>query len=159
MKTNLILKSINGFDYKLIIINKENVSQDSDLIFSLFDNVSHSYPNVKTWLKNKVIPDLILGLREFILVYDNNKIAGFLLLKNTSEKKLCTLFVFEEYRKKSIGNELIIIAKERLNCEKPFLTVSSSNYVYFKTLLKKHGFVLSKEVKNCYNQDTELFFN
>ena len=91
---------------------------------------------------------------------DKQTNAAVLILKNTDEKKICTLRVAEDYRNQGIATALLKVAFKELQCARPIITVSSYHIDEFKSLLEKNGFVLYKEYIDYYKQGiVEYAFN
>ena len=93
-------------------------------------------------------------------VLDDGKIVAVLILKDSDEKKICTLRVAEHYRCQGIATKLLKIAHQALQCTNPLITVSSIHINEFEFLLKKNGFTLYKKYENYYKQGiVEYAFN
>ena len=87
------------------IENQEELFILLDKLNKIVENHNDCYPNINEWL-NKVKSDLKLGTRIIIIEWINNEVAGFCILKNTKEKKVCFLFVSENYQKVGIATKL-----------------------------------------------------
>ena len=82
------------------------------------------YPGFSEWYDSKIVPQ-INKTREIFLVSNHSEFCGAVILKNDTEKKVCTLFVRENERFNHIGLDLIRIASEELQTYKLPITVSS----------------------------------
>lgn len=89
-------------------------------------------------------PDWQVKNRIIYTVLDDGKIVAVLILKDSDEKKICTLRVAEHYRCQGIATKLLKIAHQALQCTNPLITVSSIHINEFEFLLKKNGFTLYK---------------
>lgn len=119
-------------------------------VYEFLSGLCGEYSNFREWYYGKVIPGLASAERLIYVVMDNETIAAALILKNSDEKKICTLRVAENYRNQGIATALLKIAFKELQCAKPIITVSSYHIDEFKSLLEKNGFVLYKEYMNYY---------
>ena len=152
--------SMNFFDSKehqLIELKIEKIFFDS--IYKKLSAAEQFYPDFRYWYYQKVLPDFYSNKRDFIFENRNNNIVGLSLIKY-DEKKLCTLKVFEEYQNKGLGLKLFEKSFEKLDTDKPFLTVSQEKYEEFKKLFNYYKFELTS-VKNGLYRDNKLeyFFN
>ncbi|MEM5570054.1 GNAT family N-acetyltransferase [Aliarcobacter butzleri] len=152
--------SINFFnkdEQQSIGLNIEKVFFDS--IYKRLSAAEQFYPNFKYWYFQKVLPDIFSNKRDFIFENRDNNIVGLSLVKY-DEKKLCTLKVFEEYQNKGLGLKLFEKSFERLDTDKPFLTVSQEKYEEFKKLFNYYKFELTSVKIGLYRDNKlEYFFN
>lgn len=116
------------------------------------------YPDFLNWYKTKVMPNLSTGQRQIYIANPSNEqgsIAGIMILKNTlQEKKICTLYVPENYRIQHIGTKFFSQAITALNTEKPLITISNKHIREFKPLLQKFGFDLYGVYPRYYQNTT-----
>ena len=129
-------------------------------ILKLTLSIQDNYPNYQKWYKNTFLEGLKKGERGIITVCDKGKVLGVVLFKDTpAEKKLCTLFVHPDYRKKGIATQLVKAVVQELG-EKPFVSVSEQNFPQINPLFQKMGFHLSARVKGVYfPEKMEYYFN
>ena len=119
------------------------------------------YPGAEKWFKEKFLDGLKRQERMYVVALnDDQTLAGFALLKNTEEeKKICTLFVASQFRRRGVGRQLIQQSITALGTV-PLITVSQQTLSQFSGLLKRCGFHLSAQKKGVYNpKDTEYYFN
>ena len=129
-------------------------------VYEFLSGLCGEYSNFREWYYEKIVPNLASEERLIYAVMDNETIAAVLILKNTDEKKICTLRVAEDYRNQGIATALLKVAFKELQCARPIITVSSYHIDEFKTLLEKNGFVLYKEYMDYYKQGiVEYAFN
>ena len=129
-------------------------------VYEFLSSLCGEYSDFIEWYYEKVVPGLASEERLIYAVMDNETIAAVLILKNTDEKKICTLRVAENYRNQGVATALLKIAFKELQCARPIITVSSYHIDEFKSLLEKNGFVLYKEYMNYYKQGiVEYAFN
>ena len=97
------------------------------------------YPDFWRWYNNMILPGLTDGSRQVIVADDyGNRLAVAMILKNTpSEKKICTLCVFDEYKGHKIGTQFVKLAARRLGTQTPLITVSSRHLKEFEAFFKR----------------------
>ena len=124
------------------------------------------YPNFKKWFNKILIENLNFpNKREIFFCIIKEKllinICGIMILKNyKEEKKICTLYVLENFRNKKIGSQMIKKSFEYLGTNKPFITIPEEEYLNFKALLDKFNFIETKRIKSYYRKDKiEYFYN
>ena len=129
-------------------------------ILNLTLSIQENYPDYQKWYKDVFLEGLKKGGRGIVTASDKGILLGVALFKNTpSEKKLCTLFVHPEFRKKGIATRLIKTVITELG-EKPFVSVSDRNLPKVRSLFQKMGFHLSARIKGVYfPEKTEYYFN
>ena len=73
-------------------------------------NISIDYPTHKHWFYTKQIPGIFKGERDILFIRNpknKNEIIAFSCLKKTeTEKKICNIYVSEEFRNKGLGTIL-----------------------------------------------------
>ena len=114
--------------------------------------------NFSKWYYSTVVPGLASENRIIYTVLDDGKIVAVLILKDSDEKKICTLRVAEHYRCQGIATKLLKIAHQALQCTNPLITVSSIHINEFEFLLKKNGFTLYKKYENVGKADRKKCF-
>lgn len=117
------------------------------------------YPDFDIWYYDNVIPSVFSGDKEFIFEMRKEKIIGVAIIKH-SEKKLCHLSIFEEYKNKGYGLALFEKVFDKLDTKKPYLTVSEEKYIEFKKIFDYYGFQLSDKQVGVYRKSKiEYHFN
>lgn len=119
------------------------------------------YPDFLNWYNTKVMPNISTGQRQIYIANPSNDqgtIAGIMILKNTlQEKKICTLYVPENYRIQHIGTKFFYQAITALNTEKPLITISDKHIKEFEPLLQKFRFELYKVYPGYYQNTTNEY--
>lgn len=130
-------------------------------IYNLIKETKRYYPKFDLWYFEKVLPDLSLQKRKFLIEKRDEHIVGIAIIKHTLyEKKLCTLRVIKNYQNKGLGIKLFERVFEELGTDKPFLTVSEEKYEEFKRIFNYYGFKMTSKKKGLYREDKyEYFFN
>lgn len=130
-----------------------------DEIYKKISAAKQYYPNFENWYYTNVIPSILDGDKEFLFKIKNNKIVGLAIIKHT-EKKLCHLSIFNEYRNRGYGLQLFEKSFEVLGTNKSYLTVSEEKYIEFKRIFNYYGFKLEDKKLNAYRENKyEYYFN
>lgn len=132
-------------------------------IYNKIKFLHSEYPKFKEWYFNKVVYDILnnKNRRLIILKEINSEIAGISILKQDgSENKICNLRITDKYKGIGLGYELLSQSVDILECDKPYITVSSKRIHEFNKLLNNFDFKLSYIYNNYYQKgETEYFFN
>lgn len=135
---------------------REVFYQDQDemiYVRKILLSLRQNYPNFEQWLDEKVMTQLG-DTRKIIVALSEQVIVGVMVLKNTvSERKICTLWVQEEYRKNGIGTELIKYAIKELETKYPLITVSENSHMNFLPLMEKFHFRLKRRYRGYYQPE------
>ena len=129
-------------------------------IYQLNSNID--YKDFKKWYLTKQIPGILKNERDILFIKNSNKeIIGISCLKKTNnEKKICNLFVKEEYRYQGIGTILIEESMKWLETKKPLITFPDYKLELFKPFIKKYNWQLIEVINNLYNNySKELCYN
>lgn len=138
----------------------ENSQLAIEHIYGVLSPLNREYPNFKYWFFNTVVPGLSNGTRKIFVAMVSDKIAGILILKDSHEKKICTLRVLPEYRRMGIGRQLMEQAVQTLKTNRPLITVSDEHLDEFNPLFAEFGFSATAAYINCYRQgSTEYAYN
>ena len=143
---------------------KDTNSQQLYAIGETMNFLKKDYPRFYDWFTSKVIPGIKTSERQIYIASPSDNpgcIAGVMILKDTAqEKKICSLYVAEEYRSNKLGTKFLSLATEVLKTEKPVITVSSTRIDAFSGLFKKFGYLLYECYPKYYSTDTnELSYN
>jgi predicted GNAT family N-acyltransferase len=151
---------INGIWLSSIIGNISYEIYIKRVYNSLYDLKSEYY-NFDEWYFNKVIPNITANKRDIFITLNNDNISGILIIKSDKEEnKICTLRVNSNYKGNGIGKILLEKSFEKLQTEKPFITISQSRHHEFKKILTYYDFKLEYSaihyyglgsVEHCYN--------
>ena len=122
--------------------------------------LQEEYPEFKNWFFDKVVPETLLNNRRIFVASCGEEIAGVAIVKNSDEKKICTLRVMPEFRHMGIGQKLICVAIEYLQTRYPLITVSDDHVSEFKHLFDKLGFIFTEVHLDYYREGhMEYVFN
>jgi len=149
----------NDFIGASILYKYLNSQNEYQKIYSCLEDAKMYYPNFKKWYNEKVIPDLINFKRELIIERRKDNIVGVSIVK-VEEKKLCTLRIIDKFQNRGIGLKIFEKSFEKLNTEKPFLTVSEEKLPEFKRIFNYYKFNLTSVHHDLYRDGKkEYFFN
>ena len=96
---------------------KADDSQTITAIYEFLHDLDNEYSNFSKWYYSTVVPGLASENRIIYTVLDDGKIVAVLILKDSDEKKICTLRVAEHYRCQGIATKLLKIAHQALQNE------------------------------------------
>ncbi len=145
-----------------VISNHKVFGKYANAAYLVTDELCTSYPNHFNWYWEKQIPRVLNGTGEIVICTVDNNIAGVAFLKNdTTEKKICTFCVMEEFRGKHIATRVLDTAFKFLETTKPMITISDYKLDMFEHIIKKYGWVQTQVMEiGYYNNDTrEIVFN
>ena len=145
------IKDINSLYEKIKIGNE---------IYKCSLGFSKDYPNFLEWYMKHLIESIITNNRTILYVKDNNNIIAFSLLKKKDEKKICTIFVNENYRNRKIGTKLLLESFKYLGTTKPLITIRDYKINFFKSIIEKYNWSMDEELVDYYGKNTkEYCFN
>ncbi len=140
-------------------IGKDSFEEITKQIYNITD-FSSDYPDYESWFFSKQIPRVLEKTGEifFAKSIEDNTIIGIASLKKTDkEKKICNLFVKEEYRSIGIGTKLLTSSMEFLETSKPFITIRDYNLSSFKPFIDKYNWELVEVATEIYGNNTKEF--
>ena len=144
----------------IVYYSKKPNTKTLDKLYQVTSCLEKDYLNHKNWFYNKFSKELDGKRREIIYFEEDSKICGVVFLKNTEEeKKICTLYIKEEYRKQGIGTKLILESIKFLGTTKPLITMPEYKENCFKKIINKYKWEKTQEIENCYSKNKELVFN
>lgn len=130
-------------------------------IYDLTYGLNSSYPDYKKWFFEKLIKNIGNEKREIIFITDkNNDVIAMSALKNeNNEKKICTLYIKEDFRSRGFGSKLIELSFKFLETTKPLITFSEEKFPMFNKFIKKYNWELYERNDNYGNTYSELCYN
>ena len=118
------------------------------------------YPGFYRWWDIKVLPGILSGQRFVCLAYSSGALAGVMVLKNTEEKKISSLYVFPEFRGQGVGTALIQAATRVLRANTPVISIPEPLETDFVPLLQSFGFQEKCRYPDYYMTGiTEIVYN
>lgn len=145
-------------------LNKDDFFSLAFNIYETIEFLSSDYPKHKEWYFKKQLPAINTGERNILFVrnpHDYNEIIAMACLKKTEdEKKICTIYVKDEYRGLGIGTKIIDASLNWLGTTKPLITISEYKLDMFNWLIEKYNWQVTDKVKGLYNDKyKEYCFN
>ncbi|MGN1374429.1 MAG: GNAT family N-acetyltransferase [Bacilli bacterium] len=150
-------------EYKRIL-SKEDFEVLANKIFMITKYLVLEYSGYKRWYFEKQLKNIGSIEREILFVRNKEKldeiIAVACLKKTTLEKKICTLYVVENFRSMGIGSALISESFKFLGTTTPLITFASYKLKLFEPFIKKYNWKLVQVIDKGYNNNfKELCFN
>lgn len=142
--------------------NQESFMKLADEIYELTIHLNGTYPGYKEWFYDKQIKGCLTPNRNIIFVKNEEGkiIALSCLKKDDEEKKICTLFVSDEYRKLGLGSLLLEESMKFLETTKPLVSFTEDKLPMFEKIVTKYNWELTEIVDGIYNDGIrELCFN
>ena len=130
--------------------------------YNITDDACTSYLNYFKWYWEKVVPNILKGTRDVIIVTVNGEMAGVTIVKKEDkERKLCTIFVIPEYRDRKITTKLLEESFAFLETTTPLVTISEDKLDMFQGIIKKYNWKETQVLPKGYYNDTykEIVFN
>ena len=118
------------------------------------DWICEDYPDHCDHYFSKYVPGIFDGEREIITCYIGGKIAAVAILKKDKiERKISTLFVKPEYRKRGIATELLEKCFAWLGTTRPLITIADYKLSQFSRVIEKYGWVETQVLADGYYND------
>jgi hypothetical protein len=153
-------------NFEIIKLSEVYPLELKNIFYNFIKEKKLLYPKFEEWFNKILIENYNFpNKREIFICINKEKllinICGIMILKNyKKEKKICTLYVLENFRNKKIGSQMIKKSFEYLRTNKPFITIPEEEYLNFKPLLNKFNFIETKRIKGYYRKDKiEYFYN
>ena len=144
--------------YVLSQMDRKNFSKATNEIYLLTDYNHEQYQEYLKWYYNKNIPRVLNGTGEIIFYLEGFTVSGLAILKkDIDEKKICTLMINEEYRKKGYSKEILESAFEYLETDKPLITIPTKRIEEFKSIITAYDWEESKRTDMYLSE--EIIFN
>ncbi len=127
-------------------------------IYERTDYNTKQYREYYKWFFQKSIPRVLDGSGDILFVMEGFRIIALANLKNTpEEKKICTLLVEEEFRKKGLGTKLLIESFGILNTSKPVITIEENKIKEYMSFINEFNWKETSST-NIYTNN-EIIFN
>jgi len=154
---------VNIKNYKTQILNCEESKTRASDINRFISNSVDFYGDIFSWVNDKYLTPSEINEyeRSIYCVKHKSEIAALLLLKDTaSEKKICHLNVAKPFRNSTIGRDLFLVSHDKLNDEKPLITLDQTKLPQFEKLFNEMGYDIVETLDNKYwIGNKELVFN
>lgn len=144
--------------YILSNMQRKNFSKALNEVYLTTDYNHKQYPEYFDWFFRKNLPRLFNGTGEIIFYLDGLTIGGLAILKkDIDEKKICTLLISEEFRKKGYGKTLVEESFEFLGTSKPLITIPAFSVDNFSSIIKAYDWKESCRTSDYLSE--EIIFN
>ena len=139
--------------------NQESFMKVADEKYELAIHLNGAYPGYKEWFYDKQIKGCLTPNRNIIFIKNEEGkiIALSCLKKDDEEKKICTLFVSDEYRKLGLGSLLFEESMKFLETTKPLVTFTEDKLPMFEKIVTKYNWELTEIVDGIYNDGIREF--
>ncbi len=137
-------------------MHNKNFSKAVNEIYLLTDYNKSQYPDYYKWYFSKSIPRVLNGTGDIIFYLDGLEIVGISILKNNTEKKLCTFMINSEYRKKGYSKLLLEDSFEYLKTDKPVITIPEFRLDEFSSIINAYAWEKSSIIDNYFSKEIEF---
>lgn len=146
------------------ILSEEEFIRLAKKIYDITDFICEDYPKHKEWFFHQQIPRIFTPNGEILFARDENDrdkiIAVACLKKDLDERKICTLYVSEQFRGQHLGTKMIEESMKFLGTTKPFITLADYKLPMFQPIIDKYSWQLTEVIFGLYNNKSkELCFN
>ena len=134
--------------------NHNSFMEIANELYELTSWLNKTYPGYKEWFYNKQIKGCLTPNRNIIFVKNKKGkiIALSCLKKDEKERKICTLFVSDKYRKHGIGSLLLEESMRFLETTKPLITFTEDKLPMFKGMIAKYNYEMLMNEKYILNK-------
>jgi ribosomal protein S18 acetylase RimI-like enzyme len=120
-------------------LNNDDFLKISLEIYDTIKFVSNHYPNFKEWYE-KVLKEIPEGTRDIIFIRNERELKGFIIIKNSiNEKKICSLYIKENFRKIGLATKLIEESFKVLKTTTPIISIPKETIKEFLYFIKKYN--------------------
>ena len=134
----------------------KNFSKAINEIYLLTNYNKSQYPEYYKWFFSKNIPRVIKKTGDIIFYLDGLEIVGISILKNDSEKKLCTFMINPEYRKKGYAKRLLEDSFKYLKTERPVATIPEFRFNEFSSIINSYNWEKTAIIDNYFSKEIEF---
>ena len=115
------------------------------------------YPEYLKWFYTVNLPRIFKGKGDIIFYLDGLEIVSLSTLKNTDEKKICTLLVSENKKKKGYSKQILEDSFEYLNTDTPLITIPTKRLDEFNKIIEAYNWKETDRKDEYYSE--EVIFN
>ena len=121
------------------VLTDEELMNLADKIYMVIDFVKKDYPNHTKWFYTRQLPETLHSdIRNILFVKEKGEIIAVAnLLKEDNEKKICSLYVKDEYQGKGIGSMLVEEFMKWLDTKYPIISLIEDRYGIYKPIIEK----------------------
>ncbi len=129
----------------------DSLSREAEKLWPTLSHLEGTYPGFTSWYWNKVVPGLSRGTRHLFWEGSLDAPSAVAILKREGgESKICTAWVSESERGRSLGRRLLEESIEWLGVTRPLFTVPAERYAEFEPLMQRLGFVETARIESLY---------
>lgn len=141
------LSSLIGVDNKLF----SKLIHES---YKIIDWISDDYPKYCEFFYCKCVPGIFSGEREIFICKDGYKVVAVAFLKkDSSERKISTLYVKPDHQRKGIASKLLEMSFEWLETTKPLITIADYKLPQFASIIQKYNWEETSVLEKGYYND------
>ena len=142
------------------VLSKMSDKNFSKAVLAIYLQTSYNhdqYPEYLKWFYTVNLPRIFKGEGDIIFYLDGLEIVSLSTLKNTDEKKICTLLVNEDYQKKGYSKQILEDSFEYLGTDKPLITIPSKRLKEFSKIIDAYHWHQTSKTNEYYSE--EVIFN
>ena len=143
--------------YVLSQMSDKNFSKTVAAIYMQTAYNHDQYPEYLKWFYTVNLPRIFKGKGDIIFYLDGLEIVSLSTLKNTDEKKICTLLVNEDYQKRGYSKQILEDSFEYLGTETPLITIPTKRLEEFDKIIDAYQWSESSRTDEYYSE--EVIFN
>ena len=143
--------------YVLSQMSDKNFSKAVAAIYMQTTYNNDQYPEYLKWFYTVNLPRIFKGEGDIIFYLDGLEVVSLATLKNTDEKKICTLLVNEDYRKKGYSKQILEDSFEYLQTETPLITIPTKRLDEFDKIIDAYNWKEIAITDEYYSE--EVIFN
>ena len=142
------------------VLSKMSDKNFSKAVLAIYLQTSYNhdqYPEYLKWFYTVNLPRIFKEEGDIIFYLDGLEIVSLSTLKNTDEKKICTLLVNEDYQKKGYSKQILEDSFEYLGTDKPLITIPTKRLKEFSKIIDAYHWHETSKTNEYYSE--EVIFN
>lgn len=143
--------------YVLSQMSDKNFSKAVAAIYMQTAYNHNQYPGYLKWFYTVNLPRILKGEGDIIFYLDGLEVVSLSTLKNTDEKKICTLLVNQDYQKRGYSKQILEDSFEYLGTDKPLITIPANRLEEFNKIIDAYQWKESSRTDQYYSE--EVIFN
>ena len=143
--------------YVLSQMSNKNFSKALAAIYAQTTYNENQYPGYLKWFYTVNLPRIFKGTGDIIFYLDGLEIVSLATLKNDDEKKICTLLVNADYRKKGYSKQILEDAFDYLGTETPLITIPAKRLDEFNKIIEAYDWQETDTTDEYFSK--EIIFN
>ena len=143
--------------YILSQMSDKNFSKAVAAIYMQTAYNHDQYPGYLKWFYTVNLPRIFKGKGDIIFYLDGLEVVSLSTLKNSDEKKICTLLINEDYRKKGYSKQILEDSFKYLVTETPLITIPTKRLDEFSKIIDAYHWKETDRTDEYYSE--EVIFN